>query len=223
MIKKSIALLSGGLDSSLNLALGAKKNNVALAITFDYKQKAALNEISASKKLANYYKIPHKVIKIDWLSELSKSALTNLNLALPTPNINNEKETIKSAEKVWVVNRNGLFINIAACFAESLKFDSILVGFNAEEAKTFPDNSEAFIEAINRSLSYSTQNSIKTHSYTLKMNKKDMVKIGLKENLPFNLIWPCYKGGKSICKECESCQRFIKAGGLDAVNKNKIY
>ena len=214
MLKKSIVLLSGGLDSSLNLALGVKKGHVMLALTFNYNQKAVSNELTASRKLSEHYRVPHKVIDLPWLGELSKSALTNPNLPIPSPDINNFEETTKSAKAVWVSNRNGLFVNIAACFAERLEFDSILVGFNAEEAQTFPDNSKSFIKALNKSFSFSTRNRVTVNSYTTNLNKREIVKRSLEENLPFDLIWPCYRAGDSICGECESCKRYMEAGGI---------
>ena len=51
---------------------------------------------------------------------------------------------------------NGIFLNIAAGFAEALSAQAVLPGFNKEEAATFPDNSVDFLESLNHSFSFST-------------------------------------------------------------------
>ena len=54
MNKKAIILLSGGLDSLVSLAIAEKEYNIRLALTFDYGQKSAIQEILASKKICEY-------------------------------------------------------------------------------------------------------------------------------------------------------------------------
>ena len=50
-MNKSIILLSGGLDSLVSLGLKKEELNVSLALTFDYGQKSAEQEIEASAKI----------------------------------------------------------------------------------------------------------------------------------------------------------------------------
>ena len=107
---RSIILLSGGLDSLVSLGLSKEKYNVALALTFDYGQKSASQEIEASRKICEYYGIEHKVIKLDWLREITHTAIVTED-ALP-------EGIQESSKSVWVPNRNGLFLNIAASFAD---------------------------------------------------------------------------------------------------------
>ena len=68
---KSAILLSGGLDSLVSLGLKKEELNISLALTFDYGQKSAIQEIETSRKICEYYGIEHKVIKLDWLSEIT--------------------------------------------------------------------------------------------------------------------------------------------------------
>src|SRR5204862_304097 len=62
----------------------------------------------------------------------------------------------ETARAVWVPNRNGILVNIAAGFAESLGAASVVVGFNREEAETFPDNTLDFAAAATAALGFST-------------------------------------------------------------------
>ena len=74
---KSIILLSGGLDALTCLAMTREKYNCELALTFDYGQKACKMEIEASKKICEYYKVEHKVIKLDFLKEITHTSLVS--------------------------------------------------------------------------------------------------------------------------------------------------
>ena len=58
-----VATLSGGLDSTVALAMARLLSPIAKVVTFDYGQKAATKEVEASSKIAKYYDIPHEVIR----------------------------------------------------------------------------------------------------------------------------------------------------------------
>ena len=210
-----IALLSGGLDSTLALALYLEKDIINLALTFDYGQRANEKEVSAARRIAEYYNIPHKVIPLPFLQEQTHSALVNRSQDLPLlafDELDDLKQGRQSAHQVWVPNRNGLFMNIAAVFAENLGEPSVLItGFNQEEAVTFPDNSVEFIDAMNRCFSYSTQEKVTVVSPTSIMTKTEIVREGLRLNVPFEYIWSCYESKERVCGQCESCQRLKRA------------
>ena len=72
-MSKGVILLSGGLDSYVSLACAVKEMEVSLALTFDYGQKPLEEEIEASSKMAKMFNVKHKVIKLDFLSELLSS------------------------------------------------------------------------------------------------------------------------------------------------------
>lgn len=203
---KGVAILSGGLDSTVSLAAATRQMDVVLALTFDYGQRAAKRERAASAKIAKHYKVPHKVIAIPWLAELTGTALVNRRAKLPL-----NEMSVRSAKAVWVPNRNGVFIEIAAAHAESLGARRLVTGFNKEEAVTFPDNSPAYVSAINYALSYSTANGVRVVSFTGSLEKKGIVNLGRRLDAPLKFIWPCYEGGKRWCGECESCLRSLRA------------
>lgn len=225
MKKKSIVLLSSGLDSTVNLAIALKKTNVLLALTFNYGQRAVKKEIGCAKKICNHYGISHKVIDIRWLKSLGESSLTDLSIKVPTGKsvaIDDMQKSTNSAKAVWIPNRNGVFLNIAASFAESLKAELIIPGFNAEEAKTFPDNSLTFVKKTTAALAYSTQNKVKAHCYTINHLKPEIVKTGLRYQAPFHLMWPCYLSLKKWCGNCESCQRARRAFEVNGLSLESL-
>lgn len=204
MMSKGIILLSGGLDSLVSLGLGIKEYGIKLALTFDYGQKSVKDEIEASKKISEYYEIYHKVIKLDWLRDITHTALVSDD-ALP------ENIDENSARSVWVPNRNGLFLNIAGCFADSENYDYILIGANKEEAGTFPDNTQDFINKVNAEFEFSTIKKPKVVAPLINFNKNDIVKQAFENNVPLELVKSCYAGGEKHCGKCESCIRLKNA------------
>lgn len=203
---KGIILLSGGLDSLVSLGIGIEKYGISLALTFDYGQKAVEQEISTSKNICDYYKIEHKVIKLDWLREVTHTALVS-NEDLPE-GIDNPEQSAKS---VWVPNRNGLFLNIAGSFADGNDYDYIIIGANKEEGQTFPDNTQEFIDKINAEFEYSTQKHPKVVAPLINSDKNDIVKLALEHKIPLEFVRSCYASGEKHCGKCESCTRLKNA------------
>lgn len=212
---KQVVLLSAGLDSVVNLYLAREKGEVEGALTFNYGQRAAAREVENSRKICTHLGIRHKTVDIDWLKEWVHCALTSEEVPLPL-HAQDEwwsgwVDLVESAEKVWVPNRNGIFIAIGAALAEAWGVKFLVVGFNAEEAETFPDNSVEFLEAVNAALEFSTRNQVQVRCYTLKWNKKRIFAEGMRRHIPWQYLWSCYDGGELMCGVCESCARLVKA------------
>lgn len=208
----ALILLSGGLDSSVNLYEACSKHKKILALSFDYGQRAVVQELKASSHLCQLLSCEHQVHSLDFFKNWTKTSLINLEKKIPTDvELNSKKATEKSAKQVWVPNRNGVFLNVAACLAESLNIPFIYMGFNKEEAETFPDNSVDYLNAVNKAFYFSTLNQVQIKSYTQDLNKKEIYKKALQLKVPIKHLWPCYLNGKELCKECESCQRFFRA------------
>ncbi|MCD8378512.1 MAG: 7-cyano-7-deazaguanine synthase QueC [Candidatus Gastranaerophilales bacterium] len=206
MNKKSVILLSGGLDSVVSLGTAKDDYNIELALTFNYGQKSAGKEISAAKKIADYYKVEHKVIEIPFLKQITKTSLVSSDI-VPSKNLG----TLESAGAVWVPNRNGLFLNIAASFADTYKFSHIIFGANKEEGQTFPDNTREFVNAVNESFKYSTLVRAKVEAPLINCDKNDIVNLALRYSVPLEMVRSCYNSGEKNCGTCESCRRLKSA------------
>ena len=187
---KSIILLSGGLDSLVALGVCKEEYGIELALTFDYGQKTSMSEVETSKKICEYYKINHKVIKLDWLKEITQTALVS---------------------KDEVPNRNGLFLNIAASFADSYGYNFIIFGANKDEGETFPDNTEKFRERISDVFEYSTLVKPRVVAPLINYSKDDIVKIAIEKQVPLEFVRSCYSLNNSHCGLCESCKHLKRA------------
>ncbi len=207
MKNKSVILLSGGLDSLVCMGIAKEEYNISLALTFDYGQKSAEQEIEASKNICDYYNVEHKVIKLDWLKNITDNALTSPDKELPE-GIDNP---VESAKAVWIPNRNGLFLNIAAAYCEAGNYTHIIIGANLEEAETFPDNSLDFILSVNEMFKYSTLTHPVVAVPLINLDKNAIVKLALERSVPLNLVYSCYSDSGKHCGKCESCTRLKNA------------
>jgi 7-cyano-7-deazaguanine synthase len=212
----SLILLSGGLDSSAQLALAHSEGRAKLCLNLDYGQKAAASERRAAQALCHYYGVELLTLDLAWLGALGGSSLTDARSLIPKLHVGQLDELnviTKTMQSVWVPNRNGILLNVAGAYAERVGLKRILIGFNKEEATTFPDNSKGFLEAINRAFEFSTRGLVRVDCYTTELVKTEIVaKLRkLPKAFPFDLVWSCYHSGEAPCGECESCQRFKRA------------
>lgn len=208
----AIVLLSGGLDSEVSMALARRRFGLLEALTFDYGQRAAMQEIRAARRFSARFSCPHRVLSLGFLTDALCSSLTTTQ-AIPEL-AESDLDTDKcrdTAKAVWVPNRNGLFLNIAATIAEQKRADWIVCGFNREEAATFPDNSQEFIDISNLFFHLSTANSVRVWSGTIQYDKTQIARVAHEEDIPLDSFWSCYHGGDRMCGRCESCVRAIRA------------
>lgn len=198
-MNNAIVLLSGGLDSFVALDIAMKKYDNVKALFFDYGQKACAEELNAANEISKKYSIELINVKLPFLKEITKNSLVCEN--------ENNFDDLKS---VWVANRNGLFVNIAASYCEALNYNYIIFGANKEEGRDFSDNQKGFIETVNACLEFSTLNHPKVIAPCVNMDKTDLVNYMIDNNLDFNLIKSCYqnieKTNKKHCLNCMSCR-----------------
>lgn len=217
---KAISVLSGGLDSTVATAYYNDKYEIH-AITFNYGQRSALMEIKSSKEICEKLGIKHTTIDLPWLKKLGKSALTSDSEVpeLKADELDNKEICDETARKVWVPGRNVVFTAIATSFAEAEDAEIIIMGWDLEEAATFPDNSKEFLDAYNNVLKIGTLDGVQIEAPVINLNKKEIVKLGVKINAPLNLSYSCYMGQKEHCGICESCMRrkraFREVGVID--------
>ncbi len=219
-MKTAVLLLSSGLDSAANLALASRNEiDIKLTLTIDYGQRGAQKELEQARKLSSFYGIEHVEFNLSNFSELvdAKSALfKGQDTKLPSPlDLDSATETKESAKAVWVPNRNAVMLSLAASLAESRGIHAVCVGFNAEEAQTFPDNTIDYMKAMSNSFKYSTANQVEVVSATAEFTKEQIVERLSHIKFPFDLIWSCYRAPSSSlaahCGDCESCLRLERA------------
>ena len=209
---KAITILSGGLDSTVATSVYASDYDLT-AITFNYGQQSFKQELKHSKDICKELSINHIVIDLPWLKEISNSSL-NTEDKIPQPSeddLDNYDKAIETAKSVWVPARNTVFCSIALAYDDVIKAKIIIVGWDYEEAVTFPDNSKEYLEAFNKTIEYGSFDDISIKAPLIDMNKTEIVRKGQEINAPMNLSYSCYTGNDSHCGVCESCKRRKRA------------
>jgi len=195
---RSIVLASGGLDSLVSLARAVREREVRLVLFFDYGQRARESERVSSMSAATYYGLPFADVDIRWLEALSPRGMRSDARG---------DDDLSGLEQVWIPNRNGVFVNIAAAYAESYGCNTVVTGFNREEAEEFPDNSRDYVDRANLALALSTRSRVRVESFTLDLDKRAIIRLGLELKAPLSIVWSCYRSGERMCGRCASCAR----------------
>lgn len=219
---KALVLFSGGLDSTTALAVAidkyGKDNVIALSITYGQKHK---KEIEASNKIAAYYNIEHIYLDLSKIFEFSNcSLLEKNNLEIPKGDYKSQlKNNNDELLSTYVPFRNGLFLSSAAAIALSKGCDEIIYGAHSDDIKeVYPDCSKEFTKAINDAIYIGSGEKVKVSGPFVGLHKKDIVKLGLGLNVPYNLTWSCYEGNEKACGKCATCIDRIKAFKENGVN-----
>ena len=209
-MNKSIVLLSGGMDSATALSIAKSKRLSCYALTINYGQKHS-TEIEKAKLIANHFQvIEHKIIEID-LTVFGGSALTDKSIDIPE----NESQGIPVT---YVPARNTIFFSLSLAWAEVIGANSIYSGVNAIDYSGYPDCRPEYIEAMQGLVNLATKatvegDSIAIEAPLLSMNKIDIIKKGIENDVDFSKTVSCYqltKQSKS-CGVCDSCRIRLKA------------
>jgi len=208
--EKAIILISGGLDSTVTLAIAKELGFDCYGLSFDYKQRH-ISELNAAKNIALSLSVAeHKIINID-LAEVGGSALTDNKIAVPDSPTNGIPIT-------YVPARNTLFLSYALAWAEILNSRNIFIGVNVVDYSGYPDCRPEYIKAFEKLASLATKAGtegikFKIHTPLIKLNKTEIIKRGLSLNIDFSLTVSCYQANNKgmACGVCESC-RFRKDG-----------
>lgn len=206
MNKKAIVVHSGGMDSSICLAIAAKEygpENI-LSLSFTYGQRHS-EEIDRAKEIATFLKIDHTVVDINCLSEITQNALTNHQM-----NISHEEG---SSPNTLVVGRNGLMARIAAIHANHLGAHFIYMGIiEVESANSgYRDCSRSYMDKMQEILRIDLDDStfeIKTPIVNMTkvqtMQKADELNI---LELLLEKTITCYEGVEKFgCNKCPACK-----------------
>jgi 7-cyano-7-deazaguanine synthase len=213
---KAVCLLSGGLDSATCLAYARKLGYECYALSFDYGQRHRI-ELDAARQLAETLgAAAHRVAKID-LRVFGHSALT---ADIDVPKGRDEAAMNADIPITYVPARNTIFLSFALAWAEVLEASDIFIGVNALDYSGYPDCRPEFIEAFEKMANLATRvgvdgvTRLKIHTPLISLSKAEIVRYGVKLDVPFGLTWSCYDPGATgrPCGECDSC--ILRAKGF---------
>ena len=205
-MKKSIVLFSGGLDSTTAIYWALERYEKVFALTFDYGQRNRI-ELDMAGKVAQKLSVPQKILRVN-LKQIGGSSLTDTKLSLPQYERMEESE--EGLPSTYVPFRNGIFLALAAAWAEVVGIKEIICGFNVIDSPNYPDTRKQFVQAMQEAINLGTKASlspekIKIIAPFLKMKKSDIIKEGLSLNVDYSFAISCYCGEEIPCQKCSSC------------------
>jgi 7-cyano-7-deazaguanine synthase len=213
-----LVILSGGLDSTVCLALAAEQEHPSeplVALTFDYGQRHRV-ELERAAAVAERYGADHLVVRLD-ASAWGGSALTDEAIDVPAAAGDGIPVT-------YVPARNLIFLAVAMGVAEARDLDAVSIGVNALDYSGYPDCRPEFIESFASTAALALKRGvegrpIEIRTPLLELSKADIVRLGVSLDAPLDLTWSCYRGDALPCGACDACalraKGFAEAGRAD--------
>lgn len=190
---KVVALVSGGLDSTVMSLLLKKDGFEILPIFIDYGQRARTREWQACRKLLKIKSLPApKKLDFQSLGKNIKSGLTDKNLDV--------------FADAFLPGRNLYFLLLAASIAVQKQADAVAIGLLSEANSQFPDQTQSFLAQAESTLSLTMGRQIKIIAPLIDLEKRDVVRLG--KNLRISGTYSCHFGSKRPCGKCIACREY---------------
>jgi 7-cyano-7-deazaguanine synthase len=160
-------------------------------------------------------------LRVD-LTQVGGSALTDRSI--PVPRFSPSRLTPPAT---YVPFRNGVFLAIAAAWAEARGVRDLACGFHVLDSPEYPDTRREFVRAMERAINLGTAAAafggagarLRIHAPFIDMTKADIIRAGLRLGADYSYSVSCYAGGEIPCGVCSSCRLrargWKEAGGED--------
>jgi 7-cyano-7-deazaguanine synthase len=208
---KVVCLISGGMDSVVAFHDALRTHEVVGALSFDYGSKHNHREIPFARWQTARASVPHQVIDLGFIGQLFASDLLKSGGAIPEGHY--EEATMKSTV---VPFRNGIFLAIAAGYAESVGAQGLVIAAHAGDHAIYPDCRESFMAPMARAIEQGTYAGIQVLRPFIDWRKEKIVARGHQLHVDFVQTWSCYQGGEIHCGRCGTCverrEAFLIAG-----------
>lgn len=235
--EKAVVLFSGGLDSTTILYYASSLGYAIFPISFRYGQRHEVELAFAKNIIAKHQNqltiANHQIIDIN-LDLFNKSALINNQVALDERTITQILEKQNSLDLSHIPNsyvpaRNSIFLAYAFGYAETIEASKIFIGVNTVDYSGYPDCRPQFITAFQNLINNAISN--KAHKINIEtplidLSKTEIIKIGKKLGLDYNLTFSCYNPiihkvkdkqiNVEICQKCDSC--LIRSDAFSKLN-----
>jgi len=191
MKKRTVVLLSGGIDSSTTLAFTKSEGYELYALSFDYNQRHK-RELESARLVAQALEVKqHLIIYFD-LSTIGGSALT-ADIEVPK-----NVSQLSTIPVTYVPARNTIFLSFALGWAEVLEVEDIFIGANSIDYSGYPDCRPEYLWAFEDMANLATKASVEgrlrfvIRAPLISMKKSEIIKKGAELGLDYSLTWSCY-------------------------------
>jgi 7-cyano-7-deazaguanine synthase len=215
---RAVALVSGGMDSSVTLAVAHREYEIA-ALHLRYGQRTEDREERAFHDLADYYGIATRlVVPMQHLSLIGGSSLTDRTIPVSAADLH-----APGIPSSYVPFRNASFLSVGVSWAEVLGATAVFIGAVEEDSSGYPDCRGEFFAAFEQAVAAGTKpgTAIRIVAPVLRLSKEDIVRKAVSLGVPLRLTWSCYQREDRACGMCDSCalrlRGFQRAGVEDPI------
>jgi len=218
----TVAVVSGGLDSTvMAYALRAEGHRLH-AISFDYGQRHR-KELDCARDLAADLGAPWELVDLRAAGItrlLAGSALTDESIEVPEGHYADE-----SMRVTVVPNRNAVMLALACALAVSIGAGAVAFAVHAGDHPIYPDCRPEFVAAFEAMERVAMQGMVELRILApfVQLTKEDIVRLGAGHDVPFERTWSCYKGGELHCGRCGTCHERREAFTLAGVADPTVY
>ena len=213
---RSLIILSGGMDSVT--LLYDRKDDIRLAVSFDYGSKHNAREIPLAKLHCERLGIPHIVIPLDFMTKYFHSSLLQGGEDIPEGHYADE-----NMKSTVVPFRNGIMLSIAVGIAESNGLDCVLMANHGGDHTIYPDCRPEFVKAISDAAVAGTYTKTRIEGPYTNITKSDIARRGKALGIDYTETWSCYKGGEHHCGKCGTCVERMEALADADIEDKTIY
>jgi 7-cyano-7-deazaguanine synthase len=215
MNKRAVVLFSGGIDSTTALYWALKRYSPLWALIFDYGQRHRI-EVEMAKRIAYNLGVGCEVATLPLPGLLSSALLGESGPPIAGSLAASRREP--GPPSTYVPFRNGIFLAVAAAYAESRGCRNLVTGFNAVDIPDYPDTTEAFTRKMQAAINQGTSAAkggprFKVHAPLARLRKKEIIELGCKLGVDYSHSVSCYRGGEVPCGRCPSCDIRARAFG----------
>ncbi len=229
---KAVVLLSGGMDSCVTAAIAHETHQLAL-VHASYGQRTERRERQSFEEISDFYSVKDRlVVRLDHLSQIGGSALTDKRIAVPervrAPHGARqiEVENPSGGNEIpvtYVPFRNAHFLAVAVSWAEVIGASAIFIGAVAEDSSGYPDCRPAYYRVFQQLVREGTrpETQIEIVTPVIGMRKREIIQRGIELGAPLDRTWSCYQFDDEACGSCDSCRlrlkAFMEAGVTDPI------
>lgn len=220
MSKKAIVIHSGGMDSSICLALAIQEFGVdqVESLSFDYNQRHQVAELKAAETICRQWGVDHTVIKVDVLRQVTNNALMDRTIPIE------EKEGM--IPNTMVLGRNGLMARLGAIYGHHKGASLIYMGVIEVESSNsgYRDCSRAYMDLMQQVLRMDLDNpAFEIRTPIAMMTKAETLALADRLSVLDFLLEhtiTCYEGfGGRGCAKCPAC--ILRNQGIEEYFKGK--
>jgi 7-cyano-7-deazaguanine synthase len=227
---RSIALLSGGLDSSTLVALLKRREAKQVTVLSVVYGQRHVHELAAAGRVALALGVEHVVVDLSAalgpVFQGARSSQVGDLIDVPSGHYSADNMAI-----TVVPNRNMLLLSVAGAMAVSRSACEVAYAAHAGDHAQYPDCRPEFIESCTETLYQATADAVKLYAPFRNRMKSEIVALGAELGVPFGLTWSCYNpqpsreipGGVVHCGRCGTCVERAEAFNLAGVPDPTVY